>query len=173
MGLFSLQIFSQKISSDKVKITLLTNKLEWKSNENVKIFLKVENLTNSEIVIGKANFDFRVTDIKDNYNPTFGKIYYYSPVNLEKHKTTKLKFRKQDGLKVGVFERQKLKLNKNEVKEFVIELSNLKWDRNLSSFYPAKEFYKIVKKGKYYLVFSISCENCDSLKSDEIKFSVI
>jgi len=170
--LFSSQIISQEIDSDFIEITLRTDKLEWKQNEDIKIFIKITNLTNSEILLNNAKFDFQVIDIKNNISPIFGKTYFYSPVNLEKGKTTKLKFKKQDGLKVGVFETQQLKLKKNESKEFDINLSNLKWDGNLSSFYPEKDFYKIVEKGSYNLVFSIGCENCTSINSNELNVSV-
>ena len=147
--------------------------LEWKQNENIKIDVKIENLTSNAIVINDANFSFRVISISNNYSPLFGEVYFYSPVNLKKVKTTKLNFKKQDGLKTAVFETQNLKLNKNQAENFVIHLKNLKWDGNLSSFYPRKKFYDLIKKGNYKLVFFISCESCDSLKSDELKFSVM
>lgn len=171
-GLFFLgqAILAQENNSDSIKINLSANQSLWKIGDDIRLNISIESFTNEEIIFNKVRTRFLIVSEKTSEQNSLDSTFL-SPVVLQ-YLGTSTTWEEVDGKWIPDFETTILRLSKKEKRNYKIQLKYLKWDLIESNNYPKKDLFDLAKNGNYKLVFWIECENCNSIKSNEISFSV-
>ncbi len=138
-----------KNSVPNINLSIAAENNIWKKDETSIVRISIENLSEDAVKLPE-NINFLLTEVA--FDGRIGKNNFSAPINLNKPYNEKTSICRSNFADIKAEKNEmSFVLEKGETKEFTIDLSRMCWSRTISSAYPDKNLFEIVKSGKYTL----------------------
>lgn len=145
-----------------IQSSIVVEKETWQRDKPTFVTVKVTNISDHAVNL-LGIYSFELTTVGDAYAMRRGvtATAYWSPVNISSGTPLELKTESEwlkKGIVVGKVPRGAIHLEPKETKAIKFELSQLHWNKSISSTWPYEPLFEVVPKGSYDLSFDIETD---------------
>lgn len=153
------------VLAENVDYRISVNDTEWKKADSIVVTLTVTNQSRVNKTVSIAPNFYLITEgilTSDIYK---GRNTYWAAVNPDEPVNGTNRFVVPKSVQREFF--HEIALKSNESQSFTMTISNLKWSRSNSSYWPQSPWYSEVPMGRYKLYFAVDTGKTEVIKLPE------